>query len=761
MREMWLRIPGKARSLLLLLPSFVYVCIVHAMIPFKSVPFLGFILWASGFSNSIAKGEAWTTAMNFAMPVGALPAFGLPFNVVQASLISLFDLQVLDSYALSADLFLAAALAGCFLLARHLGGTRAISAIIAVLFLTLPLIKESDFFGPLGMSFALLPTYFLVALRSWDRFSESELSPRAVAGTTAMLVGTFVFALFLDGYGFAMFCFMSGFLTLWRGYDLLQRHEWRRLCAGATAFCVAVLIAVVLYYVSVASDGEMPVSDLSTFSSLSADVASIVMPTKGARAVYDWAGIVRSSSPWPNLGDSAVNFPGYLLLLVAGAGFVRGYWNSRLRHALLAAAVVALVFSIGPSFKFDARQVSTATAASGELMGTPLPTAVLFEKMPGLKNMRASSRWLLVVDVSLVLFALAALMALDRRYGSGVATIAGLLLLVEAAPSLSGSLRAGEKAYAQERLLKREVVDDLGKLLKPGEMVYFRSARSNFYLPRVAGSLFVTYAAADLGIHAYNVGGDKNLFWLQPRWPQELRSIRRGICVLPNLISMIDQGALDAVVFPFFDTYWSVFQWPRSDAEIERGRREFRDLRLQARGFSVVEMPTFAVARRARNAPDPGNIRPLGQRIQAINLETCEQTGWSDAIESVGIWTIAEKADLTLSFDQDIPAKGVIHAYVRAFTPSAHPEQRVAISVNGVEAGTWDFHVGDGMMERRIAIPAGGASAGGDKRRMDLSFTISAPMAPAELHLSPDARRLGMALSWICVTDGDRACDAQ
>jgi hypothetical protein len=116
-------------------------------------------------------------------------------------------------------------------------------------------------------------------------------------------------------------------------------------------------------------------------------------------------------------------------------------------------------------------------------------------------------------------------------------------------------------------------------------------------------------------------------------------------------------------------------------------------------------------------------------------------SGWSGP-EAIGTWT--DSSDALLVVRGLSPARGALHLGARAmaFLAGDHREVRVAVTVNGTPAGLWRFTQEGAVVEREGEAPASSLVPPVTR----IAFHIDSPRSPLEMHVSKDARKLGMLL---------------
>jgi hypothetical protein len=206
-----------------------------------------------------------------------------------------------------------------------------------------------------------------------------------------------------------------------------------------------------------------------------------------------------------------------------------------------------------------------------------------------------------------------------------------------------------------------------------------------------------------------------------------------------------------------------------------------RELRLPA--AVIGDFETIEIAFVARNARSPAELgmssdtRRLGIGIAEARLQVAEQpaaaasapqaakaeayrlgdmldfrtngnaapylgSGWAQR-EAWGTWTDGDMAILRLSPTPQTKEDLILSIRAFGLIAAQIPRQEVEVRVNGRLAGTWVFDSG-GMADRELRLPA---DLVGNSETIEIAFLPKNARAPAELGLSADQRRLGMAVA--------------
>lgn len=118
--------------------------------------------------------------------------------------------------------------------------------------------------------------------------------------------------------------------------------------------------------------------------------------------------------------------------------------------------------------------------------------------------------------------------------------------------------------------------------------------------------------------------------------------------------------------------------------------------------------------------------------------------GWSYA-EQAASWTRSPDATLLLKLDSSPQSQAMLTGEMNGFTPPEHPRLSFAIAVNGTQVGRFEAPPNFARFPIAAAIPANLLRSGYN----ELTFRIDNPVSTAALGLSPDTRRLGLAVYWL------------
>lgn len=523
------------------LPFFALTCIVNGAVPWLMAPTNAQVIWTMGFAKSFINDGFSIYANNFGIPGPAAMSFGLA-GALPAALFMKLGLLPVDAYSASFATWLGVAFIGAFGLARHLECGRPTSLLLATIWLTLPIVWVHQIFSMLALGFALLPLYFLAAIR---------LIKEPTVATSAFFVAACFLAVFMDGYSFMMFAVVAAVLFL----ASARRKEWWPLVGSAGVIAVGFGSAFAAY-VAYEGSSAFDVSPIDFFRGWAVSIEFFSVPPTGYFLIPDLIGWSAARRAEQYFGDPSTYLTTFCapLVLAALAALVMGKPNWRIWVGFSAIAAFGLYMSLGPTFKF----LTYRPAGVGPLMPASYGwfetgNEWISQHLPGFTNMRASYRW-----AALALAAVWCLLAIGLPRISmtkRAAILAALLLLNTPTPEAL-------HAYVAYRSMVRSMDGEIAQMqpyFKSGEKVAFLPYRNDF---------LANYFASDLDVNLFNAGGDKNMLAAVAQWPEAMRKFDRDT-VGPNFVddvkNVLVTGTADAVVLPYIDLLWDAHGYPWVD----------------------------------------------------------------------------------------------------------------------------------------------------------------------------------------------------
>lgn len=524
----------------------------------------------------------WGYCHLVSLPIGLPFVTGLPVIYTAYVLTKVFFLSPHVAYHVVSLGILAASLWGCFKLFSFFA-TRWAALFGAFLYLISFTIFGQSSFGTTMHGFILLPLFLFIDCAFYVHLLKNGSTKRwriVALLLFAAVIFTKSTSIFLDGYSFVMYSLASGLLLAvfcWR-----HRRRWTRLALLLGGYCSASAIAYFLYSKYVPGGGEFSVMPIDFFRGQGIDLVSLVLPRMGLW-ISDVLGYATRWDPYAFYGDgSNVNFSflGYTTVVFIGLCllFIRARKNVLL-IGLIITASAAFLLSLGPSLKINdqrpAEQYRTGVPRFDDYLMPAdaatinLHTDFIYQSVPGIKNMRQVSRWIVLVKLCLAgVAAFVTSMLWTKKYKFAAVLLVSLAL-IEMSPNYPKLFQKYASAHDQLDSFNATAVSELKTLTNPGETVFFLSTE-NDYLGK--------YLAIAAGTPTYTTSGDKNIEIVAPHWPQEIKELRKNQNVSENLKRIIDNGTVNAVIVPFFSLRAGSYNWPPSAQEVAKKKENASEL---------------------------------------------------------------------------------------------------------------------------------------------------------------------------------------
>ncbi len=586
-----------ALEIILFNTLFLFVIFVYGSIPFVAMPTLGQAVWASGFAESFAKEDFAIYATHFGLPEKAPIAFGLAGVFLQSLYIKYLHLQAGDAYSFVSVTYLLLAAFGTIKFSMFLGTTLRTSILASAFYLTLPLVWWHSLYSFLSFGFALMPLYiYMIFFIIKNKSEENKYTYPAFLAMS-------ILAVFTDGYTFVMFA-LSYFLILFVSF-VSKKTTFKK---AAYLFLYAIFVFAISYllYTNYINESSFDVWSMDYYRGFGIDLAMLFSPSKEIFWIYDILGLSVVRTPVEFFGDDSVWAVSFSLALLVFALMALFFVKNEYKIQLLIIALFGLYLSLGPSLKMNSKrpieQINIKNfdnAMKEEYAIAATGNEFLYKYFPGIKNMRATYRWIGLFQVALfglLIIFLSKLESQNKRY------LAYSLLLFLAALNIPDpSVRLKNIIYNRDSMMQMD--KDLVSLLKQHIKANSKVAFVPYY-----NDHFANYLAAKSDIRTYNVGGDKNLELAMKNWPQTMLTLSE-ITVPSKFIYNIENILLskdvDYIIFPYFDMLWGAYEWPREDKEIISKKliySEYVNYFKNNPNFDLIETEYFSFVSISKNA---------------------------------------------------------------------------------------------------------------------------------------------------------------
>ncbi len=539
---------------------------------------------------------------NVGMDLGFPFLSGLPLIYFSAILSRLFGFTTEMSITIAGVVLLFTAFFSLKSLLDCLGSHRVFSVFGSFLFLN-SFIVWGQSYGPYSYSylmygFVLLPFYLLVDYKFFTKYN-GECFKISYIFYVSLYVSVKWFSVFLDGYSFVIAAMASlGFF----GVFLLKNFKnIKNIFIKSSIFLFANASAVYLYKLYVPQGAKYPVMPIDFFRGQGVDVVSLFLP--GSDLWY--AKIFGLATNWNSMapsfyGDGSnvrYNYLGYVLILIfLYFLFLVKSKNSYLK-GLVAVGIFSLFLSLGPSLKINDVRQSVNTIEYGYddyIMPESAATLTLYSdfvyrNIPGIKNMRAVHRWLILFKFTLIVCAAVSLSYLYRTKSRKVAVVLGVLCFLELLSDPLSKHESFRNWRNQMVFFESGVLSDFKKSLSEGDRIFYLSKENDFL-----SWIFSPTA----NVKSYNIGGDKNIELSENTWPFFIKNMRKMENINENAYIGLTSGKLDAIVIPYFNMRWDSYNWPPSNEKIEINKKAMNDVfDYKDQKFVISDYKWFSVVR--------------------------------------------------------------------------------------------------------------------------------------------------------------------
>ena len=548
------------------------------------------LVWSTGAGNieCIAR-LGWSQfterCQQVGAPFGSPLLIGLPQTYLGAWLTYLPAIDAWRAYKIVTALCCAIGFAGAIALFRRWNVPVWLAAVGAALYLSSPTLISLSAFTFTFHGYVQLPAYLWLLLRSLDGFAAGRrLVPVLLA------VGTCLLVVFTDGYSFMGTAVLMVVVGL--GWVLSRRLPWRTRVIGLITWGAALVGSAGLYLVYIPSGGVDLKVGIGAFRSLGLDVITLFLP--GPSLWY------AGRAPWRNTlldlwGDGSNQTTNYLGLFAVGlvvvavvSGLLRPRTaGGRERLTLALGGLACLVLSFGPALKVANVKTPISPSWDVPLSGTRmwLPTALLYEHVPGFTEIRATYRIFAVTRFALIALAIVGVAALWRTRARWLAPALTVLMVLEASVNPVRQLRTNDAAYDLTAALRSGMLADLQSLVRPDETTLILPASNDF---------LATAMVPFTGATSYNIGVDKNFSLAQPQWPEQVKQtvtdFRRGDISVSGC-ALLRSGAVDVLVLEYVPLSAGV-RTAAPDAELQAKAEKIAAAGESAGSFTVTRTRT-------------------------------------------------------------------------------------------------------------------------------------------------------------------------
>ena len=618
-----------------------------------------------------------------AQPDGYTTVFGLPY-VLPVAMLERMGVPLLHAGRIVEFAYLAIAFAGCLALFRSFGVRLFIAFTASFVFFASPIVFAQDGYGPLRLGFALLPFYgwidLVIARQLASRKKEGLVLFCCLALIALALVRSF--ALFMDGYSFVMGLVLSAALLFPLIHQLTSRRNLFRIVLIGLLFLFSTLAAYIAYSSYVGGMVEGSVMPIDFFRGQGVDLYALAVPS-WMQWFAEWFNIRHSLNGWMTYSDGpnvTYVYLGWSLILLLVFAIFTFFIGCVQREQKIQLGVLLLLFmgslglALGPSLKVadfredppPGRFIEFSDYLMPESQATlSLGTAWLYQKLPGIRNMRAVYRWMLLVKLSILL--IAALM-LDRLMSQPrlqfVSILFLLVIVIELLPNIPHRIEYSQRQFNQYKAFERDILASFEDIDIKGSKVLLQPAIVEEGWNHFTANFICPVAQ----LRCFNLGGDKSLMQARLTWPLEVRELSRSRWHIGNLQTLLLSGDVDEILIPLFSLRGAAYRWPPSPESLDNTLQAALELASQV-GVETIRHGWFLRL---------SNEVPIAELVQnKVNSELAFE---------VSSWGPSEG-----SFDEgfNVQSDGRSSFWV-LFSDDSSPDERMILVLDGLDLETYN-----------------------------------------------------------------------
>ncbi|MEO0751185.1 MAG: hypothetical protein AAFY25_05240 [Pseudomonadota bacterium] len=530
--------------------ALVFALALNGAIPGWSLSTLGQSIVIVGYPiDFLNSGFGTLKASSFGLPTSTpMSTLLAPSIVMQLPLV--LGLHPADAFSVTLALWSGLGFYGAYAFSRSAGLGARTSALTALMWFAFPIVWNSANYSHLHFGFVILPFLVHIALS----VSRPPKGRRHEAFARCLTYGAAAqIAVFTDGYAFMVFA-ASATLIGAAQVALGTVQERHRAFVFLLPLHIAAFASAYVLYTAYVGVSGFSASSMDFFRAWGADLTFLFAPSRGTHWIWDTLGLSVARTQQDFFGDASVWTSTFILPLILLFAWLT--WQRRIVDSHIAAfsamTVAGIFLALGPSLKVNSQKPEGfGPLMPAEYAVTPTGSALLYTHMPGLKNTRATYRWMALAYLGLwggVVFLLARTPKEDRKAAVAATTCATLAFM----PNLP--VHFGQKQAIRDQFVSFD--RDLAFLESQ-----VGNAQRALFLPH--GNDFVaSYLAPRLGFRTFNVGGDKNYDLARAAWPLDVARAQLSASEIQRYRDMLNSGLVDAIVLPKFDMLWGAHAWP-------------------------------------------------------------------------------------------------------------------------------------------------------------------------------------------------------
>lgn len=460
-----------------------------------------------------------------------------------------------DAFSASLMLWISFGYYGCFAIAKSFRLQNISAGLGALLWFLFPIVWNSSGYSHLHFGFAILPFLFYLIFIAC-RFINEEINPIKISIFALCYFLSVIVCVFTDGYTFMIFAIGSSMIL--GCFILLERGRAIKIKIILSLIHFFAFLFSYVMYVNYLGETEFTKSNMDFFRGWGLDISFALWPTSGVHMIWDTLGLSANRSSHNNFGDASVWVSTFIMPLFIAVIYYCLKINLKkpIIISLVAVSIFGFYLSLGPSLKiFSNRPTDVSKLMPREFGIISTGNSIFSEHLPGFSSMRASYRW-----ITLTFFGLWCFLMLCMGYKKNQIiknNLILLLLILLFMPSPSKLIDKKKEHRSDFFSIDKEVIEPLKEIFRREDIVAFLPYSNDF---------LVNYISPSLGIHSYNVGGDKNVALARNFWPAIMKANRNFTSsdsqFYKNILYFLDSREVDSILIPKIDLLWAAHIWP-------------------------------------------------------------------------------------------------------------------------------------------------------------------------------------------------------
>gem|GEM_PF-2161108 len=685
---------------------------------------------------------------SFCLNTGAPFLVGAPHIYITAIISKITSIEIIHANILTSILFLSAGYFLTIIFLNKLGIDKVTSIFISTLWLINPIIWGHSGIPYLLESAALLPAHIFI---DYLFFTKIESSTAKNTGTRYYIYIALskIISIFMFGYIFIIYNLAGGLLLI--AFILKTRKNKRTIIKGLLSFLTANLIAYLLYKSYIGYSSIFTSNPLEIFRAMGTDFITLFLPAN-TFWLTDTLNTGINYSELKLFGDGTntnFNYLGYSILILFVLSLKIIKQKGLYVKTIIASGIIALILSFGPALKFneqfdkgagDSEMQSKINYSMTTLKSSiNLHTDFLYKYIPGIKDMRATYRWIILFKLILLIGAAISLTSLKEKKKKILYYACILLITAELFPNiekLNGIRILNLKSY---KLFQEQITAPLKNLLSPKEKIIF--------LPR-ANDYLANFIATETNTQTYNCGGDKNIEISYTTMPSTIKYLNWDKNTETNyLIYLTLKNRLaNSIIIPKFDLRWDSYRWPPKDKQTTS---EYYEETPKNYPLTIKDYKFFKIIKLDSSIKSTDITYTIGSNIEFNANGTgilFSQKGLC-LPKKIWTWTNSKTVNILLPLKEQPKSDLILSSTFFPFTiPGKLDNQIVDVYINNNKIGQWIASKEDTY---KLLIPKQHISSS----IIDLTFKLPNAISPKTLGINEDTRILGIGLKTLSISE--------